>query len=120
MKPSHTTTLSRTPQGEREGRAVGALLDAATACFRAFRLGTVVTTPPEGLDELFSGGKPERIAGEVAECTRTVTFVSLYGDHASADVTFSEGKRAVKLIRINLPYDTGKLVLVTEASNPAT
>jgi hypothetical protein len=116
MKPSYTTTLSRRPQGDSEQVAITRLMYIANLCFQAYKLDTKVIVFPfeENMKKIFDDESRERIVREVSSTTRMVAFISYHGDHASVEITFSDGKKPVKVIRVRYDFNQQKLILIAE------
>jgi hypothetical protein len=116
MKPSYTTTLSRCPQGKIEKLAVGHLTHVTELCFHAFRLDIKISVFSVELQRIFDDDSRERIVRETFRATRMVAFISYHGNHACLEITFSEGKIPVKILRVRYDYDLNNLALVSEMS----
>lgn len=116
MKPSYTTTLSRRPQGNTEQVAMHRLMHVVDLCFLAFKLDILLDAYPKELKEILSNESCERIAREVSSTTRMVAFISYHGDHTSVEITFSDGKTPVKVIRVRYDFSQKQLILIAEIS----
>ena len=119
MKPSYTTTLSRQPYGNStEQVAVCRLMHVADLCFQAYKLDIRLTVFPIELElvKIFNDETRERIVREVSSTTRMVSFISFHGDHASVEITFSKGKKAVKKIRVRYDFSQKRLIFIAEIS----
>ena len=118
MKPSYTTTLSRRPQGNTEQVAVCRLMNIVDLCFQAYKLDIRLTVFPVELKvkQIFNDESRERIVREVSSTTRMVAFISYHGDHASVEITFSDGKTPVKVIRVRYDYSQKQLIFIAETS----
>jgi hypothetical protein len=117
MKPSYTTTLSRKPQGNStEQVAVCRLMHVVALCFQAYKLDIRLTVFPVEwkLKKIFNDKTRERIVREVSSTTRMVAFISFQDDHASVEITFSEGKKAVKKIRVRYDFNQKQLIFIAE------
>jgi hypothetical protein len=115
MKPSMKTTLSRKPQGETEACGVMELQRITDLCFYAFVLDVRIEVYPSELERILCDDARERIVREISKTTRMVAFITYHSDHMSLEITYSEGKQDVKLIRIRFEYSQRRLVLVSEA-----
>jgi len=116
MKPSYTTTLSRKPQGNIEQVAVCRLMHVVNLCFQAFKLDIRSDVFLIEVEGLFNDESRERIAREVSSTTRMVAFISYHGDHASVEITFSNRKTPVKVIRVRYDFNQKQLILIAEIS----
>lgn len=116
MKPSYTTTLSRRPQGNMEQVAVCRLMNIIDLCFQAFKLDIKLDMFPTELEKIFDDRARERIVREVSSTTRMVAFISYHGDHSSVEITFSDGKTPVKMIRVRYDFNQKQLIFISEIS----
>ena len=116
MKPSYTTTLSRQPRGFKEQEALRRFLHVIDLCFLAFKLDIWLENFPAEMEKVFDHESCHRITREVSSTTRMVAFISYHGDHASVEITFSNGKTPVKIIRIIYDYGQKKAIFVAEIS----
>ena len=115
MKPSYTTTLSRRPQGYMEQVAACNLMNIVDRCFQAFKLDIRLDVFPTELEKIFNDESRERIVREISSTTRMVAFISFHGDHASVEITFSDGKTPVKMIRVRYDFSQKQLIFIAEA-----
>ena len=116
MKPSYTTTLSRKPQGNMEQVAVCRMMHVVDLCFQAFKLDIKLDVFPIELEKIFNDETRERIVREILSTTRMVAFISYHGDHASVEITFSDGKVPVKMIRVRYDFSQRQLIFIAENS----
>ena len=115
MKPSYTTTLSRRPQGNTEQVAVCRLIHFIDLCFQAYKLDINLEVYPIELKlKQFFRVSRERIVREISSTTRMVAFISYHGDHASVEITFSDGKIPVKMIRVRYDFNQKQLIFIAE------
>ena len=105
MKPAFSATCSRDPQGAREQEAAEKLLQMVTLVFGA-KVG-IEKPIPQMKDQ-------ERIMLEVSRCSRMVAFLTFHGSHASVEITFSERKTVIKILRFSYYFNQHEVILVAE------
>lgn len=106
-----TTTMQRSPQSPEEAEMLKVVLGEVNACFMAFALDCETPLATSGMDILIGGTRKE-FAAKVADCNRTVAFITFIRNGVLADITFCKGKDAVEAISLMFDGDTEKFLHV--------
>lgn len=102
------TTPERAPKSPREAEMLKAVLGEVNACFMAFALGCDTPISVSGMDSLIVGTR-EQFVAKVADCKRTVAFITFIRNGVLADITFCKGKDVVETISVMFDGDTDTL-----------
>ncbi len=103
-----TITLKSSPQFPREVEMLKAVMVGVNACFMAFALNREMPVAVMGMDTLIKGTR-EQFAARVADCNRTVAFITFIRNGVLVDITFCRGKDVLEAVSIMFDGDTNEL-----------
>jgi hypothetical protein len=111
-----TTTIKGSPSSLEEAEMLQKVLAEVNACFMAFSLNCEVAVNENILDAIdisaVGGMESKEFTAKVADCNRTVAFITFIRNGVLADITFCKGKETVEAIAFMFDGDNGGMLCV--------